>query len=270
MSGPRTSPTSWVQLLQALVARELVEEMGVPTSRAAELLGLAPSAVSQYLSGRRLRGPFFAWSTHPEARAVARDLAERLRDPSAPGGAGAAPAREILHAAAGLAEALGGTTTPAPAGARIPSAEAGIASRGMVRWLRHRVRAEQTAVAMCMPLAQKARDELTRAIFRQIASDSLRHAEIVASLEPYLSQGILRSPVSGVTHKDVETLLEGERRAEARPEGTIEPSVGGTMRLLLESMEADERKHTALLNGLLEATSEGTPDRKRGRLPGAS
>ena len=62
--------------------------------------------------------------------------------------------------------------------------------REVPRWLRNRIVGEQNAVAECMRLAQRSRDELTRALFRQIASDSLRHAEIVASLTAYLDRGI--------------------------------------------------------------------------------
>jgi rubrerythrin len=115
------------------------------------------------------------------------------------------------------------------------------------------VRAEQAAVSMCMRLAQRARDELTRAILRQIASDSLRHAEIVASLAPYLDRGITEAHASGITRKEIEVLIEGERRAEAGADVVTAGDLGGTMRLLIASMEADERKHTDLLQGLLDS-----------------
>jgi uncharacterized protein len=251
MARSKTSPVSWVQLLQALVARELVEELGVSSTRAAELLGIATSAVSQYLSGRRLRRPFLVHATDPSARRAARRVAERLIDPSVgPRGR----IRVLLEGAGLLADAVGGRVVADDLPAAAPPATARRStSRRMAKWVRARERTEQNAVAGCMRLAQKARDELTRAIFRQIASDSLRHAEIVASLAPYLDRGIVRSNASGVTKREVEQLIEAEREAESGGDSALLKEFGGTMALLLESMEADERKHTELLEGLVRS-----------------
>ncbi|HYM40676.1 MAG TPA: hypothetical protein VEY12_11155 [Thermoplasmata archaeon] len=236
--------TGWVQVLQGLVARELVEEMGLSGRRAAELLGVAPSAVSQYLSGRRLRTLFPAFAARGEARRIARRVAQRLAD--LPAGT-SAPPRLFLEAAAELAERTGEATRGRVRAEHEPDTGP---DRDLVRALRQRVRGEQTAVTSCMQLAQKARDELTRAVFRQIASDSLRHAEIVASLAFQLDRGTATTHASGITRRDVERLIQKERAAE---EGGRDFSqhLGGTMGLLAASMEADERKHEELLKGLL-------------------
>jgi predicted transcriptional regulator len=249
MTASERSPTDWVQLLQALVARELVEELGVTATRAARMLGLAPSAISQYLSGRRVKGLFLEYSTDPEARRIAREVAERLAQ--APAG-GEARVRTLLDGAGALAEVAGAAGTSEGRG-REQEAGPGTPPRSTAKWLRQRVRAEQAAVTMCMRLAQKARDELTRAILRQIASDSLRHAEIVASLAPYLDRGITRAQTSGITRGEVASLIAGERRAEAGADTVHARDLGGTMSLLIASMEADERKHAELLQGLLDS-----------------
>lgn len=238
------SPAGWVQALQALVARELVEQLGVSGRRTAELLGIAPSAVSQYLSGRRLRTLFPALAARGEARRIARSVARRLVDlPTGKVG----PPRLVLEAAAELAERTG-----EPTGLRTKgdAEEAFVADRELLRVLRKRVRGEQEAVTSCMQLAQKARDELTRAIFRQIASDSLRHAEIVASLASHLDRGTTAAFASGITRRDVERLIQKERAAEeSGPD--LSRLLAGTLGLLASSMEADERKHDQILRGLL-------------------
>jgi uncharacterized protein len=107
------------------------------------------------------------------------------------------------------------------------------------------------AVAQCMRLAQRAGDELTRSILRQIASDSLRHAEIVASLAPYIERGVSGSYAAGITRKEVEALIQSERRAESQADSQVARHLQGTMAILIASMEADERKHADLLRGLL-------------------
>ena len=238
------TPSQWVQLIQAMVAIELVERMGVPMRKAAFLLDVAPSAISQYVTGTRRVIVLERLSADSFAKATARRLAHFLVE--LPPGKVPSP-RPLLEAAARVSDRLGRfAQTPPEAGAQ-PAI-----SRAMTRRLRERIGAEQAAVSECMTLAQKAGDELTRAIFRQIASDSLRHAEIVASLAGYLDSGVDRTFASGVTRGDVEELIRQEREAERKAAVEIRKHVGGIMALLVESMEADERKHEELLRGLLK------------------
>jgi uncharacterized protein len=118
-------------------------------------------------------------------------------------------------------------------------------------------------VAECMRLAQRSRDELTRALFRQIASDSLRHAEIVASLASYLDRGVASSSPTGISRADVEQLIQREHEAEETSEVDLAPHLDGMMRVLWESMESDEHKHERLLQLLLEAELAGDRGRRR-------
>ncbi len=259
---PRSSETAatWVQLAQALIARELVETDGLPERRAARALGLAPSAVSQYLSGRRLGRELAPLSADPRARAIARTAAERLA-------AGTVPDAErlsvVLEAARELASAVpvSGSRAPPRGSAKENVAE----SRALTRALRQRIGTEQSAVTECMRLAQKSRDELTRAVFRQIAADSLRHAEIVASIQTYLDRGIHRPLASGVTRDDLERLIARERDAEVDPWSGSGIPLRGVMAVLWESMESDERKHTVLLDAMLREGFADPAHEPRGR-----
>jgi uncharacterized protein len=256
MTAPTTSPVVWVQVMQALVARELVDGFGLPERQAAALLGIVPSSVSQYLSGKRLGPRLARFLGNSEARRIARRTAQRLMaDPTGP------PA--VLQAAIELGELYGPSSgsrkqagsSPAPA----------LIRREVPRWLRDRIAGEQNAVAECMRLAQRSRDELTRALFRQIASDSLRHAEIVASLAAYLDRGVTVSAPTGITRADVEHLIAREHEAEETSGTDLGPDLGGMMRILWDSMEADERKHELLLQKLLEAgLADGEKTSSRG------
>lgn len=241
---------SWVHLLQALAAREGVEQLGLSSRRVADLLGLAPSAVSQYLSGKRGEKGFLAYAADDRARSVARHTIERLIEAHE---AGVGPARMVLEGAAALSELPETEARHPPPTSALPTGDESHQLRQLAKWLRDRVKAEQIAVTQCMRLAQRARDELTRALMRQIASDSLRHAEIVASLAPYIDRGVSGAYASGITRKEVEALIEGERRAEAQADSQSTRHLRGTMAILINSMEADERKHADLLRGLLES-----------------
>lgn len=264
MPASGASPAVWVQLTQALVARELVDTFRLPTRRAAELLGLAPSAVSQYLSGKRLKAPLLHAGMHDEVRRVARVVAQQLVAAEHP--TEIAPVL-LLEAARDLSSA--GRSIPSipvvPSDSEVPSRPP---NRAFSQFLRSRIALEQTAVADCMRLAQKSRDELTRAIFRQIASDSLRHAEIVASIATYLDRGLHRTVATGITRADVERLIAREHEAESKTVPGLATELGGVLALLWESMESDERKHEVLLAHLLEIGLPPSP-RPRPRRPKA-
>lgn len=248
MEESAQSGARWVSALQALIARSLVEDLGLSSRRAAELLGLAPSAVSQYLGGKR-RGPLLRdLGTRPEVTAIAHRAAVSLSE--TPVGVGP-PTRVILEAAAQVAELVeGGRSRPRSRASGV------LIDRAVLQQLRDRIGAEQGAVTSCMHLAQKARDELTRAIFRQIAADSLRHAEIVASLQVYLEAGTNRSLASGIDRADIEALIRQEHEAEGEGGDNLRFGLGGVMKLLAQSMADDEEKHERLLQGLLR---EGFP-----------
>jgi predicted transcriptional regulator len=232
------SPTRRVQLVQAMVARILVEELGMAGTEVARRLGIAPSAVSQYVNGRRLGAGIAGYASDPDARRRLRRLSREIaRSSSSPEEIGS----QLLQAALAMGPSPG-TPTISKEVALTPA---------VVRQLSRRIAAEQAAVSACMRLAQKARDEYTRAVFRQIASDSLRHAEIVASLTPILERGATGAYASGITPDDVRQLIARERHAEESSAVQLGEGLGGVVALLLQSMEADERKHEAILEGLL-------------------
>ena len=222
--------------------------------QAAQLLGIVPSSVSQYLSGKRLGPTLSSFLGNQEAKRIARGAAQRLMD-------GSGDSRIVLEAAVALGD-LGahGSKRRGKHGATSLRPEI---LREVPRWLQNRIAGEQEAVAECMRLAQRSRDDLTRALFRQIASDSLRHAEIVASLSAYLDRGIASSQPTGITRADVERLIEQEHRAEATSEVDLGPDLGGVMRILWDSMEADEHKHELLLQKLLQESAPSKPKRRR-------
>jgi predicted transcriptional regulator len=246
------SSAAWVQIAQALVARELVEGLGLTERPAAALLGIVPSSVSQYLSGKRLGSVMAAYRQDPEARRIARRTADRL---AARTGSGSEP-ELLLETAIRLSRHFASRAAQKPSRSSVDSEPERI-DPSLRRWIRRRTAAEQEAVAQCMRLAQKSRDELTRAIFRQIASDSLRHAEIVGSLGSYLDRGIRSPAASGITVRDVEQLIARERAAEARDDPEQSRAMGGLLSILWESMEFDERKHDRLLE-LLRVSAKGS------------
>jgi|SRR5579875_358520 len=256
MSRSARPPILWVHRIQALVARELVEGFRLSSRRAAARLGIAPSAISQYLSGHRMKAELGEGPRHPEEERLIRQAAQELSMSAERTRPGSTIILEVALKCAALED-----QGPAPAGRGLDRRRELL----LRQRLRARIRAEQRAVADCMWLAQKSRDELTRAVFRQIASDSLRHAEIAASIESQLARGVNRTAPSGVRREEVDRMIAREHRAEAASGAGLGSDLGGVMRLLWESMEADERKHDALLQHL--RTLESEPDRPAPKSP---
>jgi hypothetical protein len=100
------------------------------------------------------------------------------------------------------------------------------------------------------------------------ASDSLRHAEIVASIQTYLERGLHRAYASGIRREEIVRLIEQEREAEAGLPQSVAVEFGGMLQVLWQSMEADERKHEVLLAAMLEyGLPSAPPPERRKRAP---
>lgn len=123
-------------------------------------------------------------------------------------------------------------------------------------WLKesllNRLEEEQLAAQRNMALAVSTTDEVARAIFRQIASDSIRHAEIVSFLLSSPRNSIAREPDRIMLEQEIEQIQAMIRGEESATEESIKPRrIDPALKLLLKSMDIDEEKHKVLLKGLL-------------------
>jgi hypothetical protein len=103
-----------------------------------------------------------------------------------------------------------------------------------------------------MALAVGTTDEVARTIFRQIASESIRHAKIVYFLLSFPMGNSRHKPRQIMIQEEmaqVESMIRGEESATEEPINFkgIDPAV----KLLLKSIEMDEEKDKLLLKGLL-------------------
>jgi predicted transcriptional regulator/rubrerythrin len=136
----------------------------------------------------------------------------------------------------------------------------------VIRSLQSRLEDEQKAARRSMVLAAGAKNEVAKAVFRQIATDSIRHADLISMVldkiniegkkwdHEYDSTNNLNSTVL----HDIETMLAEEERA-----GDDRIRIFGVrsdLTVLLKSIELDERKHRILLTELLRLFSKRTSD----------
>ncbi len=231
-----------VPALRAHVVNLLTSRYGFSKKKTADLLGITPAAVIQYLKGKRgtrLRSLI----EEKEASLVIEELAKRL-----------AGGIDTTIAELGLIEAAhqiisfrrGASTTPSKPQVNVEAAII-LNSRRVL---------EIKTAQRCLKGTDDIKDELVEVIFRQIAGDSLRHADILSHIlarldrlnEPRLAEsdlGMLRN------------ILDIEDAAGDRMLSNLLEGCSPTIKALLASIDVDEMKHTRMLQIALGQSVEG-------------
>ncbi|MEM4648602.1 MAG: hypothetical protein QXK09_01305, partial [Nitrososphaerota archaeon] len=137
----------------------------------------------------------------------------------------------------------------------IPSAVSGETAR-ILEFLRRRVQAEQESAEEFMRAAISLRDDLARMIFRALASDCLRHADILMTLISAIEGGGAID-LSQLRRVDVETLLRKEEEAHIESLEEVEELLPrGFSTLLVEFIKSDEEKHSKVLRMIMNLMRE--------------
>lgn len=229
--------------LRVGVAVELVSNMGISKAQAAKMLDLTPSALTQYFNGTRGAKYLEYIRQNRKVEKTIQLLAHGIaRDYS--GGRIERINERFLSATLKLNEGGGGI------GKMELLAPESSESMPWLEALRKRLDEEQHAATECLQFSQNSPDELTRMLFRQIASNSLRHADIVSFLMANMEK---RSPFFGSKPPKIRAIEEMIRKEETAGDADImflRKKLGPSAALLIESIEADERKHLMLLKGL--------------------
>lgn len=214
--------------VRALVARELVER-GLSVNETARLLGLTPAAVSMYISGKRGREYVEQLERDERIMSLIKSQGEMLYDMALKGERGLVDLTE-------LAKVVLNIISQKPPGVELEEA------------IRERIRLEQETASRAMAYSYKSKNPLARALFMQIASDSLRHAEILAAILDYIG-GRLKAEELGITAEELEALGEEERSMR---ESIVElyKLNDPIIRALLLSIELDEQKHYQLVKAI--------------------
>ena len=238
--------------VRAVLARQLVKQ-GYSQKDISEILGTSPAAVTLYSKDRRGQQLSKIIESDKNARLVIDNLMEQIAQ------------RKI-----GANKDLKNDTFPLilDAAYRImllvsssPSETESVSTQGkstnnnsdsLRETLIGRLQEEQVAAQRNMALAVGTSDEVARAIFRQIASDSIRHAEIVSFLLSLPKNDSRRRANRRMLEEEaaqIESMIRGEESATEEPIKL--KSADPALKLLLKSMDIDEEKHKKLLKGLL-------------------
>jgi rubrerythrin len=115
-----------------------------------------------------------------------------------------------------------------------------------------RIELEERSAAKALELASKGDDPLLSVLLRQIASDSMRHADILTTLLRTLEGG---APPPIRDYGVLREMLAFEEQAESENLSELIRSDDPLVKALLMSVDLDERKHEALLRVLMESST---------------
>ena len=223
--------------IRSRLAKRLSQQ-GFRTKDIAAGLNLTPAAVTQYLKGRRGSDILRAGEVDTLIDPLAERVAKRIRT-----GMGGLETIELLEAANQLKVVSSGKTrlqTPAREGERNES----------LKILRMRLGIELAASEKYLELANKANDDYLKLLLRMIASDSMRHADVVSQVSSWLEggHGANYEALSRAVLQEMKSLEENAGESSLGKSVEVEHPVA---RLLLQWIDIDEGKHEKMVAKLL-------------------
>ena len=235
-----SSEERMLPLVRATVARRLLH-MGFKVKQVSRILDVTPPAVTQYSKG--VRGKRLVETEHQRQliAALADKCGQRINANMEP--LGIVELLDVAH------QILAVTSRQ-----KAPSAESKDGKTGQfITILKERLQLELEAAQKCLNLANRAREDHTRLLLRMVASDSIRHADIVSQIASWLETGH-DLPSEGPDQELLAEILAIEDNANElslRKTITTEHRVA---QLLLESIDMDEEKHERLIGKLAESS----------------
>ncbi len=224
------------------IAVVLVKELGKSNKDVSAAIGITPSAVSQYVKGKR--------------GALLRKDASNLKGfDKAIGDAAITIAKLIEIMEYGRCQGVVVKTAQGLAGIAPEEDKTPIVSRDkgsnieIKTILAERIKRENDNAVYFLGFVQNTKNYFARILFRQIATDSLRHMDILQALFERVDK-----PRSGEFKKFpievTDELLEKVKEHKAISIKDIKEHLGPEASLLIESIEMDDKEQIVLLNKL--------------------
>lgn len=217
---------------------EVLAQQGLGMSEIAFALNVTQPAVSQYLKGKRGKNSHDLSHLDVIVTPLADKIVKRIRS-----GQDGLETIELLETARQLMvmNKRNGNVISSES----PQPEKSVAA---MKLLRERLQLELKAAEKYLELSNKTPDEHTKLLLRLIASDSIRHADIVSQVISWLQiGGGHESKFDSLNHELLKEMISLEDSAsEVNLRKSIETS-HPVARLLLEWIDADEEKHEKIV-----------------------
>jgi predicted transcriptional regulator len=240
MSNNEIKVEELLPTLRSHLASLLVSRYNLSKKDAAASLGVTPAAVTQYLKGRR--GTKLRNVLKGEVLLVVEELTRKI----AGGLERSAIELNLLDVAKQIISLSRGLE-------KKPRVEGEL--NELTSQLNIRRILELKTAQRCLKATDSFRDELHDLLLRQIASDSLRHADIVSHILARVDR--LKEPYFSSAESDVlKNVLEIEDETIDRVLDDLE-GCSPVIKALLKSIDMDEDKHIKILKIALGQPSDG-------------
>ncbi|MCS7142263.1 MAG: hypothetical protein NZ920_00495 [Aigarchaeota archaeon] len=235
-------PEELLPAIRAAFSYALFNKHKLRKSEIAAILGVSPASVTQYLNSSRAANTYREMLRNAKVSKLldsrVEDLAQRFKlkvpiDTS----------RELSELSIEVFRMLKGE----------PMSREEVTLKGdVLEMIAERVKLEELAAKRALDVASRTTDELLKSALRQIATDSLRHAEILT----LVSKGA--PPLASISDQDLALLEELARYESEAEEKDLDVLMKRfktpTALALLTSIEYDEKKHRAMIDILLQLT----------------
>lgn len=229
---------SLVPVIRAYLAMRLEHE-GFRVKEISDALKVTQPAITQYLKGKRGKVSYTLNHVEGIVDPLAEKLVKRIRS-----GLGGLETLEVLETAHQLMVMQGAAIVPK----HIDEADR---NKESVNLLRERLQLELTAAEKYLELANRTPDEHTKLLLRLIASDSIKHGDIVSQIISWLEIRPRNSEFQAPDHALLEQMISLEDSAkEVNLKKTVRTG-HPVARLLLEWIDTDEAKHEKIVTSIL-------------------
>ena len=233
-----------IPVVRARLALSLRRE-GLRVKEIAAALNTTPAAVVQYLKGKRGRLVVRPAQIDRTIDALADKVLQRVRSGVREG----VRMPELMEAADQI--------IIASKGSKMLEETPQKREKQVVEVLRQRLELELKASERCLESAVKFDDQYSKLLLRMIAADSMRHADVVSQIISWTE--LPREPTLNVPRKEfLDAILQIEDKAgEQSLRDTVKIS-HPVARLLLEWIDADEKKHERIIGKMVHLIQGST------------
>ena len=233
-----------IPVVRARLALSLRRE-GLRVKEIAAALNTTPAAVVQYLKGKRGRLVVRPAQVDRTIDALADKVLQRVRSGVREG----VRMPELMEAADQI--------IIASKGSKMLEETPQKREKQVVEVLRQRLELELKASERCLESAVKFDDQYSKLLLRMIAADSMRHADVVSQIISWTE--LPREPTLNVPRKEfIDAILQIEDKAgEQSLRDTVKIS-HPVARLLLEWIDADEKKHERIIGKMVHLIQGST------------
>jgi len=225
-------------IIRAHLAEAFARE-GLEGSEIARALNVTPSAVSQYLKGKRGKSSLDLNHLDSLIAPLSDKIVKRIRS-----GQNGLETMELLETARQLLVMDKVGAEASSVSVQYPQLDSNVEA---MKVLRNRLQLELQAAEKYLELSNRTADEQTKLLLRLIASDSIRHADIVSQVISWLEIGGQENKFESLNQELLEEMLSLEDSAsEVNLRRSIKTS-HPVATLLLEWIDTDEEKHEKIV-----------------------